>query len=148
AKRSVGKEGWGPGGVVERRGGAGGGCAGGGGVVARGRPLGPALRCAGPRRRGASWWVVWGAVGVVVVRVGWGGVLWGRLGRGGANVLPLPGATLVSAACPRPADLPRGIGHPVDAREVSELHKAEASLTCMRLLLSCEARPVSNLAHQ
>jgi dimethylargininase len=52
----------------------------------------------------------------------------------GANVLPLPGATLVSAACPRTADLVHGLGHPTVALDVSELHKAEAGLTCMSLL--------------
>jgi dimethylargininase len=66
----------------------------------------------------------------------------------GANVLPLPRATLVSAACPRTADLLRGLGHPVVALEISELHKAEAGLTCMSLLFSCEAKPVSDSGHR
>jgi dimethylargininase len=52
----------------------------------------------------------------------------------GANVLPLPGAILVSAACPRTADLVCGLGHPAVALDVSELHKAEAGLTCMSLV--------------
>jgi dimethylargininase len=56
----------------------------------------------------------------------------------GANVLPLPGATLVSATCPRTADLVRGLGHPVVALDVSELHKAEAGLTCMSIVFSDE----------
>lgn len=56
----------------------------------------------------------------------------------GANVLPLPGATLVSAACPRTADLLCGLGHEVVALDVSELHKAEAGLTCMSLVFAGE----------
>jgi dimethylargininase len=52
----------------------------------------------------------------------------------GANVLPLPGATLVSAACPRTTELVRALGHPGVALDVSELHKAEAGLTCMSLV--------------
>jgi dimethylargininase len=63
---------------------------------------------------------------------------------GGANVLSLPGATLVSAACPRTADLLRGLGHPVVVLDVSELHKAEAGLTCMSLVFQREAKPVSS----
>jgi dimethylargininase len=57
----------------------------------------------------------------------------------GANVLALPGATLVSAACPRTADVLRGLGHPVVVLNVSEIHKAEGGLTCMSLVLSREA---------
>jgi dimethylargininase len=52
----------------------------------------------------------------------------------GANVLPLPGATLVSAACPRTTELVRALGHPGVTLDVSELHKAEAGLTCMSLV--------------
>jgi dimethylargininase len=52
----------------------------------------------------------------------------------GANVLPLPGATLVSASSPRTADLVRGLGHSAVTLDVSELHKAEAGLTCMSLV--------------
>ena len=52
----------------------------------------------------------------------------------GANVLRLPGAVAVSAAYPRTADLVRGLGHPVTVLDISELHKAEAGLTCMSLL--------------
>jgi dimethylargininase len=59
----------------------------------------------------------------------------------GANVLPLPGATLVSAACPRTADLLRGLGRPAVALDVSELHKAEAGLTCLSLVFSGETGP-------
>jgi dimethylargininase len=66
----------------------------------------------------------------------------------GANVLPLPGATLVSAACPRTADLMRGLGHTVVALEISELHKAEAGLTCMSLLFRDGAKPVADSAHR
>ncbi len=53
---------------------------------------------------------------------------------GGGNVLVLPGATLVSATCPRTAERLRGLGHAVAALDVSELHKAEAGLTCMSLV--------------
>jgi dimethylargininase len=56
----------------------------------------------------------------------------------GANVLRLPGATLVSAACPRTAGVLCGLGHPVVALDVSELHKAEAGLTCLSLVFSDE----------
>jgi dimethylargininase len=52
----------------------------------------------------------------------------------GANVLALPGAVLVSAAYPRTCDLVRGMGFPAVALDVSELHKAEAGLTCMSLI--------------
>jgi dimethylargininase len=67
---------------------------------------------------------------------------------GGANVLSLPGATLVSAACPRTADLLRGLGYPAVALDVSELHKAEAGLTCMSLVFNREEKPVSSPARQ
>jgi dimethylargininase len=62
----------------------------------------------------------------------------------GANVLPLPGATLVSAACPQTAELLRGLGQYVVALDVSELHKAEAGLTCMSLIFRREGRPASS----
>jgi dimethylargininase len=52
----------------------------------------------------------------------------------GANVLVLPGTTLVSAGCPRTLDLVCGLGHSAVALDVSELHKAEAGLTCMSLV--------------
>jgi dimethylargininase len=52
----------------------------------------------------------------------------------GANVLALPGVTLVSAACPRTADLLRGLDYPAATLDVSELHKAEAGITCMSLV--------------
>jgi dimethylargininase len=52
----------------------------------------------------------------------------------GANVLRLPGKVLVSTAFPRTADLVRGLNHPVVDLDVSELHKAEAGLTCMSLV--------------
>jgi dimethylargininase len=64
----------------------------------------------------------------------------------GANVLALPGVTLVSAACPRTADLVRGLGHAAVALDVSELHKAEAGLTCMSLVFDREGKPVGNPA--
>jgi dimethylargininase len=59
----------------------------------------------------------------------------------GANVLALPGTVLVSAAYPQTADLVRGLGHPVVALDVSELHKAEAGLTCMSLVFQDETAP-------
>ena len=58
----------------------------------------------------------------------------------GANVLSLRGATLVSAAAPRTADLLRGLGHPVVILDVCELHKAEAGLTCMSLVFSGDTK--------
>jgi dimethylargininase len=62
----------------------------------------------------------------------------------GANVLSLPGVTLVSAACPRTADLVQALGRPVVALDVSELHKAEAGLTCMSLVFDREGRPAAS----
>jgi dimethylargininase len=56
----------------------------------------------------------------------------------GANVLALPGTTLVSAACPRTVELLHGLGRPAVALDVSELHKAEAGLTCMSLVFRAE----------
>jgi dimethylargininase len=61
----------------------------------------------------------------------------------GANVLALPGSTLVSAACPRTADLVDRLGHRAVTLDVSELHKAEAGLTCMSLVFPAATR----LAH-
>lgn len=54
----------------------------------------------------------------------------------GANVLRLPGVVLVSAAYPATAELVRGLGRRVVTIEVSELHKAEAGLTCMSILFA------------
>jgi dimethylargininase len=59
----------------------------------------------------------------------------------GANVLALPGATLVSAAYPETVELVRDLGHPTIALDVSELHKAEAGLTCMSLIFRDELKP-------
>ena len=42
---------------------------------------------------------------------------------------------------PRTADMLRGLGHPVITLDVSELHKAEAGLTCMSLVFRREAKP-------
>jgi dimethylargininase len=53
---------------------------------------------------------------------------------GAANVLRLPGAVLVSAAFPRTADRLRSLGYTTVVLDVSELHKAEAGLTCMSLV--------------
>jgi dimethylargininase len=66
----------------------------------------------------------------------------------GANVLALPGLTLVSAACPRTADLVRGLGHPAVALDVSEMHKAEAGLTCMSLVFGDETKSAVGPARQ
>jgi hypothetical protein len=52
----------------------------------------------------------------------------------GANVLRLPGVVLVSGAFPRTADLVKDLGYPAVVLDVSELHKAEAGLTCMSLV--------------
>src|SRR5262249_30748621 len=54
----------------------------------------------------------------------------------GANVLRLPGVVLASAGSPAPADLLRGLGHRVVTLDVSELHKAEAGVTCMSLVFA------------
>jgi dimethylargininase len=51
----------------------------------------------------------------------------------GANVLSLPGAVLVSTTFPRTGDLVRSLGHATLELDVSELHKAEAGLSCMSL---------------
>jgi dimethylargininase len=53
----------------------------------------------------------------------------------GANVLALPGKTFVSASFPQTADLLCDLGHRVVTLDVSELHKAEAGLTCMSLVV-------------
>src|SRR5262249_41285266 len=53
----------------------------------------------------------------------------------GANVLRLPDRVLVSSAYPGTAELVRGMGHTVIELDVSELHKAEAGLTCMSVAL-------------
>jgi dimethylargininase len=52
-----------------------------------------------------------------------------------ANTLTLAGTTLVSAAYPRTADRLRRAGIRMAVVEVSELHKAEAGLTCMSLII-------------
>lgn len=52
----------------------------------------------------------------------------------GANVLVLPDAVLVSSSAPRTAELLRRLGRTVIDVDVSELHKAEAGLTCMSLV--------------
>lgn len=53
----------------------------------------------------------------------------------GANTLTVAGTTLVSTAYPRTHDRLRAVGVVTRAIDVSELHKAEAALTCMSLLL-------------
>lgn len=52
----------------------------------------------------------------------------------GANVLRLPDRLVVSAAYPRTLELVRDLGFPAHGLDVSELHKAEAGLTCMSLV--------------
>lgn len=53
----------------------------------------------------------------------------------GANVLRLPKAVLVSSAFPRTNDLVAKLDYLTLSIDVSELHKAEAGLTCMSLLM-------------
>lgn len=53
----------------------------------------------------------------------------------GANTLTLAGVTLVSADYPRTGERLAAAGIATRALEVSELHKAEAALTCMSLIL-------------
>ena len=52
-----------------------------------------------------------------------------------ANTLTIAGTTLVSAAYPRTSERLAAAGVRTRVLEVSELHKAEAALTCMSLLL-------------
>ncbi|HUN73342.1 MAG TPA: N(G),N(G)-dimethylarginine dimethylaminohydrolase [Steroidobacteraceae bacterium] len=52
-----------------------------------------------------------------------------------ANVLSVAGTTLVSSRYPRTAQRLRDAGVKVRVLEVDELHKAEAGLTCMSLIL-------------
>ena len=52
-----------------------------------------------------------------------------------ANTLTLRGLTLVSSAYPRTQRTLQAAGILTRAVDVSELHKAEAALTCMSLLL-------------
>lgn len=53
----------------------------------------------------------------------------------GANTLTVAGVTLVSAAYPRTRERLEASGIATRALEVSEVHKAEAALSCMSLLL-------------
>ena len=53
----------------------------------------------------------------------------------GANTLTVAGCTLVSAAYPRTRERLDAAGISTCALEVSELHKAEAALSCMSLML-------------
>jgi dimethylargininase len=52
-----------------------------------------------------------------------------------ANTLTLAGTTLVSTRYPRTAETLRSLGISLWPTEVDELHKAEAGLTCMSLIL-------------
>ena len=54
----------------------------------------------------------------------------------GANTLTVAGVTLVSAAYPRTRERLGADGIATRALDVSEVHKAEAALTCMSLLLA------------
>ena len=56
-----------------------------------------------------------------------------------ANTLTLRGLTLVSSACPRTQRTLEAAGILTRAVDVRELHKAEAALTCMSLLLEPSA---------
>jgi dimethylargininase len=53
----------------------------------------------------------------------------------GANTLTVAGVTLVSTLYPRTQQLLQEAGVRTQALEVSELHKAEAALTCMSLIV-------------
>jgi dimethylargininase len=53
----------------------------------------------------------------------------------GANTLTIKGTTLVSSLYPRTAEMLEAAGMQIRTLEVDELHKAEAALTCMSLLL-------------
>jgi dimethylargininase len=53
----------------------------------------------------------------------------------GANTLTVAGVTLVSADYPRTRERLEAAGISTQALDVSELHKAEAALTCMSLIL-------------
>jgi dimethylargininase len=57
----------------------------------------------------------------------------------GANALTVGGTTLVSAAYPQTAARLRECGLKTSILDVGELHKAEAALTCMSLLLEPRA---------
>ena len=57
----------------------------------------------------------------------------------GANTLTVAGVTLVSQAYPRTQGRLDAAGIATRALDVSELHKAEAALTCMSLLLEGRA---------
>ena len=62
----------------------------------------------------------------------------------GANVLSLPGGILGSTAYPRTCDLIRSLGYVVTALDLTELHKAEAGLTCTSLVF--DVGHVSNVS--
>jgi dimethylargininase len=52
----------------------------------------------------------------------------------GANVLALGGVVLISAAAPRTARRVAAAGHAVRLVDISELHRAEAGLTCLSII--------------
>ena len=56
----------------------------------------------------------------------------------GANVLRAGGTVLVQAGCPRTADRVANAGYDVRLVDVSELAKAEGSLTCLSLLFDAD----------
>jgi dimethylargininase len=53
----------------------------------------------------------------------------------GANVLPLPGVVLVSAAAPRVAERLEGRGVATMSLDISELEKGDGGLTCLSILV-------------
>lgn len=54
----------------------------------------------------------------------------------GANTLEVNGRVLVSSSAPRTADILESRGISVQRLDISELHKAEAGLTCLSVLFS------------
>ncbi len=53
-----------------------------------------------------------------------------------ANVIPVGGEIMVAAGYPGTAELISGLGHTVRLTEISEMEKAEGSLTCLSLIFS------------
>ena len=56
----------------------------------------------------------------------------------GANTLTVNGVTLVSADYPRTQERLAAAGTRTHTLDISELHKAEAALTCLRLILAAD----------
>ena len=53
-----------------------------------------------------------------------------------ANVIPVGGEIMVAAGYPKTAELISALGHTVRLTDISEMEKAEGSLTCLSLLFS------------